>query len=119
MPTDQAIVERSHQLWDQQCLQGQTFASWDELFLTLRERRNFINQHLPCASLDNQPSLVVFPVAVHSERTYRPEHEHELLDLSRIWQYLPKGHWFRLVSKVGTFSIGGQQYYLDYTLARQ
>jgi transposase len=119
MPTDQAIAERSHQLWDQQCLLGQTFISWDALFHTLRERRNFINQDLPCASLDNQPSLVVFPEAVHSGRTYRPEYEHELLDLSRIWQYLAKGHWFRLISKNGVFSIGGQQYYLDYALAGQ
>lgn len=119
MPTDQAIVERSHQLWDQQCLQGQVFLCWDELFQTLRERRHFINLHLPCASLNNQPALVVFPEAAHSGRIYRPEYEHELLDLTRIWQYLAKGHWFRLVSKVGTFSIGGQLYYLDYTLAGQ
>ena len=119
MPTDQAIVERSHQLWDQQCLQGQTFASWDELFRSLRERRNFINKHLPCASLDNKPALVVFPEAAHSGRLYRPEYEQELLDFSRIWQYLAKGQWFRLVSKVGNFSIGGHQYYLDHTLAGQ
>ena len=119
MPTDQAIVERCHQLWDQQCLQGQTFTSWNELFRRLQDRRDFINHHLPCASLNDQPSLVVFPEATHSGRQYRPEYEHELLDVSRIWQYLAKGQWFRLVSKVGVFSIGGQQYYLDYTLAGQ
>jgi transposase len=119
MPTDQAIAERSHQLWDQQCLLGQTFTSWDELFRTLRKRRNFINHDLPCASLDNRPSLAVFPEAVHSGRTYRPEYEHELLDVSRIWQYLAEGQWFRLISTAGTFSIGGQQYYLDYSLVRQ
>jgi transposase len=118
-PTDQAVVERSHQLWAQQCLQGQAFTSWIALFQTLRARRNFINQYLPCASLDNQPSLVAFPQAAHSGRPYRPEYEHELLELSRIWQYLAKSRWFRLVSDVGTFSIGGQQYYLDYTLAGQ
>ena len=118
-PTDQAITERSHQLWDQQCLQGQTFSTWDELFRALCKRRSFLNQRLPCASLGNQPILTVFPEAAHSGRQYRPEYEHELLDLSRIWQYLAKGKWFRLVSKAGTFSIGGQQYYLDYTLAGQ
>ena len=118
-PTDQAIAERSHQLWDRQCLLGQIFTSWNALFHTLRERRNFINQDLPCSSLDNQPVLVVFPEAAHSGRTYRPEYEHELLDLSRIWQYLAKGQWFRLISKNGVFSIGGQQYYLDYALAGQ
>ena len=119
MPTDQAIAERSHQLWDQQCLLGQTFTSWDALFQTLQKRRNFINQDLACASLDNQPALDVFPDAVHSGRTYRPEYEHELLDLSRIWQYLAKGQWFRLISKNGVFSIGGQQYYLDYAFTGQ
>lgn len=119
MPTDQAIVERSHQLWDQQCLLGQSYVSWEALFQTLRERRDFINQHLPCASLNNQPALVVFPEAAHSGRVYRPEYEPDLLDVTRIWQYLALGQWFRLVSKVGTFSIGGHLYYLDYTLARQ
>jgi len=118
-PTDQAVVERSHQLWAQQCLQGQRFTSWSALFQTLRERRSFLNQYLPCASLENQPSLVAFPHAAHSGQPYRPEYEHELLDLSRIWQYLAKGRWFRLLSEVGTFSISGQQYYLDHSLARQ
>jgi transposase len=119
IPTDQAIAERSHQLWDQQCLLGQIFASWKALFQTLRERCNFINQYLPCTSLDNQPALLAFPEAVHSGRMYRPEYEHELLDIARIWQYLAKGQWFRLVSKAGTFSIGGQLYYLDNNLAGQ
>ena len=119
MPTDQALVERSHQFWEQQCLQGQSYSSWDDLFAALQERRNFINQNLPCASLDHQPALVVFPEAAHSGRLYRPEYEHELLDLSRIWQSLAKGHWFRLLSSVGTFSIGAQIYYLDYSLAGQ
>lgn len=119
MPTDQAIAERSHQLWDRQCLLGQTFTSWDALFHTLQERRNFINQDLPCASLDYQPTLVVFPEAIHSGRIYRPEYEPELLQLNRIWQFLAKGQWFRLISKNGVFSIGGQQYYLDYALAGQ
>jgi len=119
MPTDQAIVERSHQLWDQQCLQGQTYATWQALFHRLRKRRKFINQYLPCASLDNKPSLIAFPDASFSGREYRPEYECELLDLSRLWSYLAKGQWFRRISKVGTFSIGGQQYYLDYSLARQ
>lgn len=118
-PTDQAITERSHQLWDQQSIQGQTFSTWDELFQALCKRRSFLNQRLPCSSIGNQPILTVFPEAAHSGRQFRPEYEHELMDLSRIWQYLAKGKWFRLVSKVGTFSIGGFQYYLDYALAGQ
>ena len=117
MPTDQAIAERSHQLWAKQCLEGQTFASWRHLFEVLNERRMFLNQRMPSTSINNQPPLVAFPEAAHSGRPYRPEYEHEMLDLSRVWQYLAKGQYFRRISSIGTFTIGGQQYYLDYTLA--
>jgi hypothetical protein len=36
-PTDQAIAERSHQLWAGQVLEGQAFADWDDLFQTLQK----------------------------------------------------------------------------------
>ena len=119
MPTDQAISERSHQLWAKQCLEGQTFSSWQHLFEALNDRRRFLNQRMPCVSINNQPPLIAFPGATHSGRPYRPEYEHEILDLSRVWQYLAKGQYFRRISSAGTFTIGGQQYYLDYTLAGQ
>jgi transposase len=111
-PTDQGMTERSHQLWDAQCLQGQSFASWDDLYATLNQRRDFLNQDLACASLDYKPPLVAFPQARHSGRPYRPECEANLLDLSRVWAYLAQGRWFRQTSKDFTFSLGGQVYYI-------
>lgn len=118
-PTDQAITERSHQLWQGQVLAGQTFADWDHLFQTLQQRRRFLNAKLPCASLGEKPPLVAHPEALHNPRLYRPEWELDLLDISRVHAYLAQGRWFRLVSAAGTFSLGGHVYYLHQTWAKQ
>jgi len=111
-PTDQGMTERSHQLWNAQCLQGQTFSSWEDLYLALHHRLDFLNYDLPCASLDNRPPLVACPHAIHSGHAYRPEYEPDLLDLNRVWSYLAQGRWFRRSSKDFTFSLGRQVYYL-------
>lgn len=106
-PTDQAGIERCHRLWAAQVLEGQTFSSWEALFLALRKRRDFLNSSLPCASLGGLPPLLAFPEAVHSGRHYRPEWEFDLLDVNRIFDYLQQGHWFRKVNKNGTITVGG------------
>jgi transposase len=111
-PTDQGMTERSHQVWDAQCLAGQHYVDWHALYGTLRQRRDFLNYELPCATLDNLPPLVAFPQAAHSGRVYRPEWERDLLDLDRVWAYLAQGRWFRKTSKDYTFSLGGQVYYI-------
>lgn len=113
-PTDQGITERSHQLWYKQVLQGCTFSNWDALYLKLRERRDFLNCHLPCTSLNDQPPLQAFPDAFHSGRYYRPEWERDMLDLDYIYTYLAEGRWFRKISKNGTFSLGAQVYYVGH-----
>ena len=118
-PTDQAVTERSHQLWESQVLLGPPFIDWDHLFHTLQHRRDFLNYHLPCASLNQQPALVAHPEALTNPRLYRPEWEADLLDLSSIHAYLAQGRWFRRVSQVGTFSLGGQVYYLKPFWAQQ
>lgn len=118
-PTDQAITERSHQLWHDQVLVGQEFVDWDHLFQTLQERRHFLNTKLPCASLGETPPLIAYPEALTNSRLYRPEWEADLFDVSRIHAYLAQGRWFRLVSSAGTFSLGGQVYYLKQTWAKQ
>lgn len=118
-PTDQAITERSHQLWEGQVLEGQAFADWDDLFQTLQQRRHFLNSKLPCASLGEKPPLSAHPEVLHNPRLYRPEWEADLLDISRVHAYLAQGRWFRLVSSVGTFSLGGHVYYLKPTWAEQ
>ena len=104
--TDQAMVERSHQLWEAQVLRGQVFLSWHALYQCLCERREFVNTSLPCASLNGLPPLLAFPDASHSGRSYRPEWEAELLDMDRVFDYLAKGKWFRIVSKDGNVSLG-------------
>ena len=118
-PTDQAITEYSHQLWDKQVLLGQTFTNWEALFQALQKRRHFLNTQLPCASLNEQPPLVAHPEALHNVRLYRPEWEIERLDLTRIHAYLAQGRWFRQLSSVGTFSLGGHVYYLNRRLEKQ
>lgn len=118
-PTDQAMTERSHQLWTTQVIEGQTFCDWYHLYHTLRQRRTFLNEQLPCRTLDNQPPLVAFPQAHHSGRLYRPEYEADLLDLQRVYDYLAQGRWYRLVSQVGTFSLGGYVYYLGHKFAKK
>lgn len=117
-PTDQGQTERSHQIWDAQSLEGQQYASWTQLYLALRERRQFLNEYLPCSALEELSPLQAFPKARHSGRFYRPEWEAQLLDLQRIYAYLAKGRWFRLISKPGTFALGGEIYYVDYRLAQ-
>ena len=111
-PTDQGMTERSHQLWDAQCLVGQHYMDWLALYRTLRQRRDFLNYDLPCVSLRNLPPLVAFPQATHSGHDYRPEWEHDLLNLDRVWAFLAQGRWFRKICKGGTFSLGGHVYYL-------
>jgi len=118
-PTDQAVTERSHQLWEKQVLQGQIFADWDQLFQALQQRQEFLNTHLPCASLGEQPPLRAHPEALTNPRLYRPEWEADLLDLSRIHAYLAQGRWFRWVSQPGTICLGGQVYYLKPIWAKQ
>lgn len=111
-PQKRGITERGHQTWDQQVLEGQTFDTWEQLRLALAQRRDFMNEFLPCASLDGQAPLVAHPQARIPRRVYRPEWEEELIDLKRIYAYLAKARWFRKGSNVGAFSLGNQRYAL-------
>jgi transposase InsO family protein len=111
-PQKRSITERSHQTWDGQVLKGQTFAAWEQLRLALERRRAFMNEHLPCASLDGKPPLVAYPQARTPRRVYRPEWEAERIDLERVYAYLAQGRWFRKGSNVGAFSLGSQRYVL-------
>jgi transposase len=111
-PTDQGMTERSHQLWDTQCLLGQHYGDWLALYRALRQRRDFLNYDLPCTALHHVPPLTAFPHATYSGRDYRPEWERDLLDMDRVWAYLAQGRWFRQVSRGYTFTLGSHVYYL-------
>ena len=111
-PTDQGMTERSHQLWQKQVIQGQTFADYAALHLALQQRRDFLNEDLPCSSLGHRPPLAAFPQARFSGRPYRPEYEAHLLNLTPVYAYLAQGQWFRQVATNGIISLGGQTYYI-------
>jgi len=113
-PTDQGMTERSHQTWASQVLQGAVFACYQSIWQALEQRKTFLNEHLPCTSLDQRSPLQAYPQARFARRPYRPEWEADLLDLDQVRTYLVKGHWFRKVSTVGTISIGRQIYQLGY-----
>jgi len=118
-PTDLAMTERSHQLWAAQVLEGQTFADWDALYQALTQRLPFLNERLPCATLQGRPPLLAYPEIAKPRRFYRPECEAALLDLTRVYEYLSRGHWFRFSSNVGAVSLGGHWYTLGVPWAKQ
>jgi transposase len=111
-PEDQGMTERSHQLWQKQVIQGHTFSGWPALYDALQERRAFLNHNLPCRSLGGRAPLAAYPDAIHSGSIYRLDYERDMLNLQAVYAYLAQGRWFRLVSHNGTFSLGGNVYYL-------
>ncbi len=118
-PTERGMTERSHQTWSQQVLEGPVFPYWQRLWEALQDRKRFLNECLPCATLAAVPPLVAYPQARRPRRLYRPEWEAELLDLSRVYRYLGQGEWFRLGSNIGAVSLGSQVYALGRRWARQ
>jgi hypothetical protein len=79
----------------------------------------FLNQEYPTRALEGQPPFQAFPRARHSSRFYCLDVEMQLLDMQRIYDYLQSGRWFRQVSSVGTFSLGGHIYNVTTRFADQ
>jgi hypothetical protein len=108
-PREHAFIERSHQIVDQQAIQGQS-ATPDTLAAKVDQRTDFLNQRFPSRSLNGQPPLSAYPQASHSGRAYRLEWEADLLDLPQVYAYLAVQHWFRQVSPAGQFALGASRY---------
>ena len=111
-PTDQARVERMHQTIERQAIQGIEHQDWQALFSYCQQRRKFLNQVLPCSSLNHQAPYEAFADHKHSGRYYQPHLEEQMMDLKRIYTFLQGGKWFRRTSKAKTLTLGGQVYYL-------
>jgi len=111
-PFKQGSVERSHQTIQNQVIKGQTFNSWQELFARCQQRRDRLNYHIPCRSLNKQAPLVANPKAKHSGRFYQPKQEEKLFDRKRIHNYLAKGKWYRKISTSKICWLGSNRYYL-------
>jgi transposase InsO family protein len=110
-PTDQAKVERTHQIMHNQVRQKDDFRDLAAFQEQLNLRRSRLNYHIPCERTD-KPPLVAFPDARHSGRQYNPLREKDLFDTQHIKAYLHQKVWYRKVSKNNTFSLGGQVYYV-------
>jgi hypothetical protein len=78
-----------------------------------------LNHHIPSRVLCDQAPLQAYPAAAHSDRSYRPEWEAEMLDVQHVFQYLATCRWFRHVKSNGRMVIGGYQYYLGTTCCGQ
>lgn len=109
-PMEHAHIERHHQTIARQAFEGQTFADPAELQCSLQARILFLNQEYPTSALGDRPPFQVFPQARHSSRVYHVQIEEQLLDMQRVYDYLKTARWFRKVSAVGIFSLGGYLY---------
>jgi transposase len=118
-PLEHSRIERHHQTIAGQAFEGQTFADVTALQRSLQARMLFLNQEYPTRALDGRPPFHAFPQARHSNRIYGLDAEEQLLDMQRIYDYLQSGRWFRQVSSVGTFSLGGHIYNATTRFAEQ
>lgn len=109
-PLEHSRIERHHQTIAGQAFEGQTFADVTALQCSLQARMLFLNQEYPTRALDGRPPFQAFPQARHSSRFYCLDAEEQFLDMQHIYDYLQSGRWFRQVSSVGMFSLGGHVY---------
>ena len=118
-PLEHARIERHHQTIAGQAFEGQTFSDLTALQRSLQARMLFLNLEYPTRALDGQPPFQGFPHARHSSRLYALEAEPQLFEMQRVYVYLQNGRWFRQVSSVGTFSLGGYAYNVTTRFAKQ
>jgi len=118
-PLEHSRIERHHQTIAGQAYVGQTFADVTALQRSLQARILFLNQEYPTRALGEQPPFRAFPQARHSGRPYVCSAEEQMLDMQRIYAYLQAGRWFRQVSSVGIFSLGGYGYNITTQFAEQ
>ena len=118
-PLEHSRIERHHQTIAGQAFEGQTFTDVVALQHNLQARMLFLNLEYPTRSLGERPPLQAFPQARHSGRSYSSCAEEHMLDMQRIYDYLQDGRWFRQVSSVGVFSLGGYGYNATTQFAEQ
>lgn len=109
-PREHSRIERHHQTIAGQAIDNQSFVDITELQCNLQARMLFLNREYPTRALNQQPPLQAFPQAKHSSRIYYPEMEEQSINMHQVYAYLKSGRWFRQISSVGTFSLGGYLY---------
>jgi transposase len=118
-PLEHSRIERHHQTIAWQAFEGQTFADVTTLQHSLQARMLFLNQEYPTRALNGQPPFQAFPHARHSGRSYSYATEEQIIDMQRVASYLQNGRWFRQVSSIGIFSLGGYTYNVTTRFAEQ
>ena len=118
-PLEHARIERHHQTIAQQAFDGQTFTDLADLQQNLQARILFLNQEYPTNALNVQSPLQAFPQARHSSRVFHTQSEEQLLNMQRVYAYMKTARWFRKVSSVGIFSLGGYLYNASTRFAEQ
>lgn len=118
-PWEHSRIERHHQTIARQAFEGQTFEDVIALQRSLQARMLFLNREYPTRALEGQPPFQAFPQARHSGRFYSLEAEEQLFDMQRVYDDLRQTRWFRQVSSVGTFSLGGYLYNATTRFANQ
>lgn len=118
-PLEHSRIERHHQTIARQAFEGQTFEDVIALQRSLQARMLFLNREYPTRALEGQPPFQAFPQARHSGRFYSLEAEEQLFDMQRVYDDLRQARWFRQVSSVGTFSLGGYLYNATTRFANQ
>lgn len=112
-PTDQARVERSHQvLFNQTVRSAAPYKDWSSFYTKCQKRRYVLNNEMPSRSCNGLPPLGYQPGARHSGKWYSPHKEASMLDMDKVWQYLATCTWHRNVAANRTVSLGGQVYYV-------
>lgn len=111
-PFKQGTVEKSHQTMHTQVCAGRTYPDFDALFLSCQQRRQRLNYHIPCRTLNKKTPFEVFPEIKQPIRAYDPQNEENLFDPARIYDYLDGGKWYRKVGSSKTFTLGAKQYSL-------
>jgi hypothetical protein len=118
---ENGCAERFHRTWYDRVVEGRTFQDYDDLQSTSDLELVWINQRLPSRgrACHNRSPLEAYPQAKTARRPYRPEKELDLFSMDRVYEFLAGQHWWRKVSQVGQFSIGGQRYGVGVIQANQ
>jgi len=118
-PTDQGIIERTHQTIHNQAIKGQQFQDWEQLVYSLDQRRHILNHEAPCESLNKKAPFEAFPHAKYPQIPFDIGAEEEELKLERIYQQLEPLTWIRSLSKAKTLSLGKKTYYLKHAVPKK
>jgi len=120
-PTENAMIERSHQTWRSDVLAGRPFCDLETLQATsdqaLADRRlQLPSRHPGC---DGRAPAVAFPDLSCPRHPYQVDHERQLFDLTRVDLYLAQWEWRRQVDCAGKISLAGRNQYIGKRYQRQ